>query len=182
MKLWKSNKKFFVLKSEQTGWAIDKSEISAAVFSRHIQSFGFISHELSGNSSRAERSGSKQKVLWRHGWNPCPLQKQPSFRSAWTGRRPPTQPLETRPYAGKRAGEANVRTWTRVLLRQETGRDPSRFSRRHGWKPVSFQSESGLDNIKPSSWDSTFLGACLRRHGQCRCSALTTRSPALAIA
>ncbi len=33
--------------------------------------------------------------------------KQPSFRSAWTGQRPvPTQPLETRPHTGKRAGEA----------------------------------------------------------------------------
>jgi len=54
----------------------------------------------------------------------------PTQPSAWAGRRPvPTQPLETRPYTGKLAGEANVRTWTGVLLRQETGRDPSRFSR-----------------------------------------------------
>ena len=31
----------------------------------------------------------------------------PAIRSAWTGQRPvPTQPLETRPHTGKRAGEA----------------------------------------------------------------------------
>src|SRR5439155_21098736 len=79
---------------------------------------------------RGARSGVNKKQLWRHGWKPRPPQKQPSFRSAWTGQRPvPTQPLETRPYKGKLAGEANVRTWTGVLLRQETGRNPSRFSR-----------------------------------------------------
>jgi len=41
----------------------------------------------------------------------------------------PYTTIETRPYTGKRADEANVPTWTGVLLRQETGRDPSRFSR-----------------------------------------------------
>ena len=47
---------------------------------------------------------------------------RPYTTSAWTGQRPvPTQPLETRPYAGKLAGEANVPMWTGVLLRQETG-------------------------------------------------------------
>src|SRR5438876_1899965 len=41
----------------------------------------------------------------------------------------PYTTIETRPYTGKRADEATVPTWTGVLPRQETGRDPSRFSR-----------------------------------------------------
>ena len=80
--------------------------------------------ELGGSSSRARRSlGSKQKALWRHGWKPRPPQKQPSFRSAWTGQRPvPTQPLETRPYTGKLAGErTSVRGQECCYVRKQGG-------------------------------------------------------------